>query len=502
MPLTLFTPGYLMDHNFMGTPVLPAVEAMEALARITQQHYPRFGLDHLRRIRFEKFLYMDPGANHLDAMAEFQPLHDGALQVTLLTKTTPPKASFTRTKIHVRLDFDPGTPQPGSRPIDITAALEGICATVPPEKIYAELVPFGPTFRNIKRPLAISPDGALTHIKTPRRGHHTTNGPGLLGSGYALDAAFHAACVWAQHYRGIVAFPVAIERRTIFTPTLPDRYYLGRVIPATISDGQLLFDLLLLDEDGTMCEVVQGVRMRDVSGGRLHPPDWLHPKGSPDPLEHLAASCRDMAVVELDAVADIAKLALSGLEREKYETMGPRRRKSFLAARLALKRLQRRVKGNDWSTPADRINTVRATSPRPFIDVTASSKRLHCSVSHDRRFALAAVAVQPLGVDVEFISDRILDPMPIFMHPAEEKRVQRSALDDTAAALRIWSVKEAAAKAMDITLADAWERVEVTSVGITRSGLDIDGKAMTAHHADADRHLFTVLMIKGDTDNG
>jgi phosphopantetheinyl transferase len=484
-----------MDHHFMGNPVLPAVEAMEALARIAKENYPHLRLDHLRHIRFEKFLFMDPQADHLDAMVQFQSTQQGSLQVTLLTKTKTPKAAFTRTKIHVRLDFNHRTPQHDGLPIDVTAALEGICTTVPPEKIYADLVPFGPAFQNIEHPLTLSMEGALALIKTPPRARHRPDGPGLLGSGYALDAVFHAACVWAQHYRGLVAFPVAIERRFIFTPTLPDKYYLGRVIPRTAPDEQLFFDLLLFNEDGAVCEAAQGVRMRDVSGGRLQPPEWIRHKGQPDPLEPLAASCRGMAVVELDAVAEIAALALSPLERKRYEAMGVQRRRSFLAARLALKRLQRRFTGNDWSTPAHQIDTVCQTSPRPFIGVIASCENLHCSAAHDHRFAMAAIASQPVGVDVEVISQRALDAGRIFMHAAEEKLVRQAPLDDTAAALRIWSAKEAAAKAMDIDLADAWERVEVTALEIAQSSISIDGKTITAHHAVADQHLFTLLKI-------
>lgn len=483
-----------MDHHFQGRPVLPAVEAMEALARVAKNNYPHIRIDHLSHIEFDKFLFMEPGADHLDAIAELRTAKDGSLQATLLTRTKAPKAAFTRTKIHVRLTFEKLPTPPKSWRIDFTAALEGICTIVAPEKIYEDLVPFGPAFRNIRSPLVISPDGALAQIKTPPHQYHGTNAQSLLGSGYALDAAYHAACVWAQHYCGIVAFPVAMERRTIISPTGPAKDYVGRVIARTIAGDRLLFDILLLDRDGLVCEVAEAVHMRDVSGGRLKPPDWIRHTGRHHPLEPLKNACRDICVIELDAVAGFAAQALTPLEMEKSQKMSPRRAKSFFAGRMALKRLHRRSMANDWTKPANQIETVGKDSPLPSIDVTDSSEKHHCSVSHDRRFAVAVVASRVVGVDVEVICPKALNSRRIFMSAAEYHLVQKSSMDDTAAALRIWSIKEAAAKATGINLADAWAQVEVTEVGESKSRITLDGKTATARHATVDDHLFTMVV--------
>ena len=39
--------------------------------------------------------------------------------------------------------------------------------------------------------------------------------------------------------------------------------------------GYLLFDLWLHDREGRLCEFIQGLTMRDVSGGRLQTPGWV-----------------------------------------------------------------------------------------------------------------------------------------------------------------------------------------------------------------------------------
>lgn len=52
-------------------------------------------------------------------------------------------------------------------PVDITAALGGICTVVDPEAVHRELVPFGPAFQNISAPLHISDNGPPRHRGRP-----------------------------------------------------------------------------------------------------------------------------------------------------------------------------------------------------------------------------------------------------------------------------------------------------------------------------------------------
>jgi phosphopantetheinyl transferase len=482
-----------MDHHFQGRPVLPAVEAMEALARCARDNFPQLRVDHLSDARFEKFLPMHPGIDQLDAFAEFQLLESGAVQAALLTRTKAPKAAFTRTKIHVGVTFEPSPPAMECPPVDIAAALEGICTVVDPEAIYRELVPFGPAFRNITTPLHISPDGALARIETPRPTDCDT--APLLGSGYALDAAFHAACVWAQHYRGVVAFPVAIDRRILIQPAGPSTPYTGRVFPINTCGETLIFDIYLFDQSGQLQEIAQGVHMRDVSGGRLTPPEWIRDKAAVDPLSAQDTAGALRSIVELEAVADFAPRSLAILEREKFKKMGPKRRRSFLAARIALKRLYRHCHAREKNTPADTIETVHQDAPHPRLGSKHPSGLRHCSVSHDRRFAIAIANTEPVGVDVEVVSDKALRSARLFMSEEEQDLVQRSDMDDEHAAMRIWSIKEAAAKAIGMDLAESWQRVQVTAAGERESTVSVNGQKTIARHATVEGHLFTVMSL-------
>jgi hypothetical protein len=52
--------------------------------------------------------------------------------------------------------------------------------------------------------------------------------------------------------------------------------YEARVFAVPSDDDALLaFDIWIIDTTGNPAELLQRVRMRDVSGGRLKPPDWI-----------------------------------------------------------------------------------------------------------------------------------------------------------------------------------------------------------------------------------
>ena len=96
-----------------------------------------------------------------------------------------------------------------------------------------------------------------------------------LGSPFPLDGAFHAACVLGQRSADFVPFPVGFDRRIILRPKQPGSSYNTRVELLSRTRDELLFDLHIFDDTGQVYERVTGVRMRDVSGGKIKPPEWI-----------------------------------------------------------------------------------------------------------------------------------------------------------------------------------------------------------------------------------
>ncbi len=491
---TLWYPPFFKDHHVNGKPVLPAVEAMETLAATGAALFSKSGVVDITDATFDKFLFLDPRADNISVYRHFDRLNNGRVRAALQTKQKAPQAKITRTKVHAAMTIGPVAAAVPTLPLDLAAAPEGICRTLAPERLYAELVPFGSAYRNIVKTLFLGNDGALARVGSP---HPTDDRTDLaLGAPYPLDAAFHAACAWGQYTRHIVAFPVAIDHRQIMRPTRLDETCIARILPRKGTGEILVCDIFIYDRQGNLCEVSNGVRMRDISGGRTRPPDWIRRQDGENRLTHIEKSGCRHAIIEHGGVAPFADQALSPLELERYRPMVAKRKNSFIAARLALKRLSRELSSPAAPRSPCEINTVQADSPRPACPVRARSKLPFCSVSHDSRFAIAVAADKPVGIDVEQISDKALRNRNLFADKSETALTIHFTDGEAAAALRIWSAKEAVAKALDLPLSQAWDRVKLTALGLNASRLQVEGLGTRkVIHDTVDGHLFTLLTL-------
>ncbi len=494
LPIVIPIRPYLRDHCFDGHAVLPAVEAMEALARAVRRFRPEADLALMSGVTFDKFLYLDPGAGHVSALGEISVHANGDVAAVLTTKTRSKHAAMARIKHHAALRLPRRADPPPELPLDLAAAPEGVGFAVDRGKIYPDLVAFGPSYRNVDG-LHLTPQGAVAEIRIPEIEASIPAESNLLGSPFGLDAAFHVACAWGQRFAGTVAFPVAVDRRRIYAPIRPAETCFVHVLPVHADPARLVFDLRIYGREGGLREACSGVRMRDVSGGRMRPPEWIRPPAPPAEAHRLAGMCRASAVIELAALAPFADQTLSERERPRLAGMGSRRRKSYLAARLACKRVARQLSGHDTRTAPGDITTVCPERPdRPCCPPTDGRSSFSCSVSHDERFAVAVAADRRVGVDLEKTSARLLKSRSLFMTAAEQALVREARLGEAEAGVRIWSIKEAVAKALDIPLAAAWNRVGVYEIGALESRFQIDGHgAHVAVHDSIERHVFTLV---------
>ena len=263
---------YLRDHHFEGRVILPAVEALIALANVVKLNFPQIRIHCLLNASFPRFLFIAPETQRLDVFVDTESVGHDHIAAVLLTSITSKKSAIRRALEHGRVEFstDDSTPSPAA-PFQVVEKLEGECIRVPAAAIYRELVPFGAAYQNILGDLAVSPEGALAYLS----GGNYEADENLLGSPFPLDAAMHAACVWGQRFSGIVAFPTGFERRFIYQKTKKGGSYLGRVVPVNANRESLMFDAWIYDLNGVIYEAIRGVKMRDVTQGRLHPPQWL-----------------------------------------------------------------------------------------------------------------------------------------------------------------------------------------------------------------------------------
>ncbi len=270
-PWTLSLKSYLRDHFFEGKAVFPAVEAMITLARAIKSRYSQSTFPHMVNAQFPRPLTIDPDVDQRDVQIETERSND-KIHASLLTSVQIRNSSMSRMLSHAKVTFiqDACLPDEGMS-FRTARKLEGECIHVPAPSIYRELIPFGPAYQNIDGDLSVSTEGALAELS----GGSGEADDSLLGSPFVLDAAMHAACVWGQRFTDIVPFPVGIDERMIYAPTKKGGSYLARVSPVDINNRLLIFDVRIFDQDGIICEKISGLRMQDISGGGMRPPEWI-----------------------------------------------------------------------------------------------------------------------------------------------------------------------------------------------------------------------------------
>ena len=284
IPVTIPVRAYLGDHHVSGRVVLPAVEALQVLARTLPAAAcadPHCQIDGL----FSHLLTVDAGERGIPAIHEFTRYADGRCRSRLMSVVSGRQAQWTRRVEHASVVFPPTGGEKageGSGPAPLsgeaaaqllgaTATLAGPVFAISARRLYDELVPFGPAYQNIVGDVHLAAAGASAELS----GGDYPDAVGPLGSPFPFDAALHAACAWGQRYRGIVAFPVGFDRREIVIPTRAGETYRCRVVPLPDRGGALSFDILITGRDGRPVEVIRGVAMRDISSGRRKPPAWV-----------------------------------------------------------------------------------------------------------------------------------------------------------------------------------------------------------------------------------
>ena len=276
LPLEIAVHPYVKDHNFNGRVVFPAVESCRALAENITEQVPGVNPCHLYDALFDKFIDINPGQTIIKAINEVDIYDNGDIISRLITKIKSEKAGITRAVRHVTINFKNSYDRAESA-IDHIPSLSGEFFEIPGEKIYKDLVQFGPAYHNIAGNVRLNRSGAEADVKAAL--HSAMSGP--IGSPFPFDAALHAACVWGQRYCGIAAFPIGFEKRFIIRPTIPGKIYHCRIIPAGINNDILSFNLWIFNDDGNINEAAFEVRLRDINAGQIRPPEWLK-KGADD----------------------------------------------------------------------------------------------------------------------------------------------------------------------------------------------------------------------------
>jgi hypothetical protein len=263
-------PPWFRDHRFNDRVLLPAVEAMRLLAATAQAAHPELDVRRMEQGRFAKFLALPPEASGIDVLVELETGAGGKVDARLLTRTQ--LKTMARMTNHCQLVFTAGSAQV-CRELTMTPPSPSDPAVkVSAEQVYWELVPFGPAYRTLHGQLIITQEWARGTLQAPDLPIPSED---PVGSPFPLDGAMHAACVHGQRLVDFVPFPVGFDIRIIHQPTLPGEQYAAHVRLQSHAVDELVYDLQIRDLEEQLRETVVGLRMRDVSGGRIKPPAWI-----------------------------------------------------------------------------------------------------------------------------------------------------------------------------------------------------------------------------------
>jgi len=309
-----------------------------------------------------------------------------------------------------------------------------------PQSLYDDRWMFhGPAYRGVAAFSAIGENGIDGVLRTP------------TGRGALLDNMGQLAGYWVMEQpENCLAMPIAVGRLRFFAPDPAPGDLLHAQVRVTRLDAlNCVSDLHLRDASGRLCVGMEGWHTR------RYVMDRGFSTRTRDPARHPAA--REVAenimlfedIYDTAMVRDyISRTYLTQSERAQYDALPPRRRRSWLAGRVAAKDavltwLRRRDGGAIFPQEL-RIGNDEAGKPLVIPHISASVPGcLHISITHKDSLAASIVGLGPVGIDVDRIEPREENFLAYAFTPSE-----RALFDEPQdiAATRFWVAKEAVAK--------------------------------------------------------
>jgi phosphopantetheinyl transferase len=185
------------------------------------------------------------------------------------------------------------------------------------------------------------------------------------------------------------------------------------------------------------------------------------------PPELLVLSIEDVSacIGDIATSDELLALWLTAAELRTYETLRlPKRRREWLAGRVAAKEVVRRRYGLAGGGGLGAVEIVTEPRGRPSYRLGMRPARFGLSISHVEPVAVAALARHPgeaIGVDVERVEARGPGFESLLLSPREKTALEGvTGTERSRRVTQIWAVKEAVSKALGIGLRLPLPRVE------------------------------------------
>jgi phosphopantetheinyl transferase len=226
----------------------------------------------------------------------------------------------------------------------------------------------------------------------------------------------------------------------------------------------------------------------------LHP----MPLGGHPALIEASKLCSCLIVLEHKKLPEDLQEYITKDETHRADRMGARRRQGFLAVRLGLKLLARFLYPDLQNVPANKLRTLEYESPRPRLPEFIGSDQYCVSASHNNHLTVVAASSNLIGIDVEDRASKAWRGRSFFMNASEQEMAQQFPPGPEKAALRVWSAKEAAAKAFNLDLGQALWDVRLTAIDDKTSAALYQNHECVIHHFEVDDNLVSILTLNAD----
>ena len=210
-------------------------------------------------------------------------------------------------------------------------------------------------------------------------------------------------------------------------------------------------------------------------------------------IERLQSACLGMILLDIATISFAQEHLFTPREASRAMKMGPRRRRDFIGARVALKRLARQLDLVRENMPDREVETLAPDDVRPCI----ADSGIYCSVSHSAGLVIAAAHRHPIGVDLETASEKATRIWTRFQTPGETDIVVQSGLSPARIAARAWTIKEAAAKALGLNLFQAIREVAVVRVGEVEGMMRYQERFFPVRHAEGNGYVMSLIACDG-----
>ncbi|MDZ7400880.1 MAG: SDR family NAD(P)-dependent oxidoreductase [candidate division KSB1 bacterium] len=432
---------YLIDHNYEGSYLFPAVFGLEAMAQTVALVTGRqqFKSVSLRHIQFDRPIIADPehGTNILiHAIVEENDGEEQFEHVRVGISAEQSGFAYHHFSAEFQLPIDFELER---KPVDCKRPTNGPLQINPQMDLYGRLLFQGPSFQRLRQFYALSTvytecTARIRSLASDEAGQERY----LLGDPYFRDSILQTGQVVAGRDK---ALPKSIERIEIYSvePTEDEAIIIAELIERT--DEHWLSNFTVTDKSGFMMERLRQCEFSILE--TLADEPTCEEMASPDPRDHqllqkYITQSRQQLGLSFPTARIFNRPALHQLSRSE-------RRKQIKPV------LEEVVsdfigKKSPGSGSAYRIKWSPDGKPRVELDLNLP---VHLSISHDNRFCLASVAQTQVGCDVMEIDEKATEDWKALLGPTHEALFAQLINQEHPkyAGSRLWAAKEALFKA-------------------------------------------------------